>query len=251
MNSYNQNIKKQCFFKNIVLNIPHSSQDFPEDSNLKWDDSTLLRDSINRWTDFYTDKLFEPTEHTRDNVLQVIYPYSRFFCDVERLIGDDFENKGQGIIYSTTDNGAKRFLPLEEKQEIFTTYTAHIKALQDKLSNHSLLIDCHSFPSDLAPDVDICIGYNENWSKPDDETLSLIEEYLQGHGFRVVFNSPFCNSITPPSIFTYKSIMIEVNKNIYMHENDLSERADMYKVHFRLVGLYEKLLLNNKDKYNL
>lgn len=236
-------MQKQYLIKNIVLNIPHSRADFPKDWNLKWDNSILLRDSINRWTDFYTDKLFKPTEHISDKVSQVIYPYSRFFCDVERLIGDDLESKEQGILYSTTDNGAQRLLTEEEKQEIFITYTAHIKALQDKLNNGSLLIDCHSFPSDLAPDVDICIGYNEDWSKPDDETLRLIWEYLESNGFKVTFNRPYGNSLTPPSIFSYKSIMLEVNKNVYMLENDLSERADLYKVHHRIVGLYEKLLM--------
>jgi len=236
-------MKKQYLFENIVLNIPHSRSDFPEDYNLKWDNCTLLREAIARWTDFYTDKLFDPTEHKRDKVSKVIYPYSRFFCDVERLIGDDLESKGQGIIYSRTDNGAHRLLTEEEKREIFATYTAHIKALQDKLTNGSLLIDCHSFPSDLAPDVDICIGYNEDWSKPDDETLRLIWEHFEDNGFKVTFNRPYSNSLTPPSIFSYKSIMIEVKKSVYMHENDLSERTDFYKVRHRLVGLYEKLLI--------
>ena len=35
-------------------------------------------------------------------------------------------------------------------------------------------------------------------------------------------NKPYSNSITPPKEFHYKSIMIEVNKRIYMNEKTLS-----------------------------
>jgi len=167
----------------------------------------------------------------------------RFYCDVERLIGDNLAGKGQGIIYSATDNGARRLLTKEEKEEIFCTYTVHISALQDKLTRGSLLIDCHSFPSDLAPDVDICIGYNEDWSKPADDMLRRIQEYLGSNGFKIYFNHPFRNSLTPPSAFCYKSVMLEVNKKVYLNKNDLSGQAGFDNAHFILPGLYEKLLM--------
>jgi putative restriction endonuclease len=37
--------------------------------------------------------------------------------------------------------------------------------LRYNLCPDALLLDCHSFPSELS-DVDICIGFNEDWSKP-------------------------------------------------------------------------------------
>ena len=30
----------------------------------------------------------------------------------------------------------------------------------------TLIVDCHSFPSDIAPDVDVCLGFNEDASRP-------------------------------------------------------------------------------------
>lgn len=93
-------------------------------------------------------------------------------------------------------------------------YWKHINRLKELLTSESLLIDCHSFPEDLAPDVDICIGFNEDWSKPDDEMLELVVSHFSSH-YNVEINNPYSNSLTPDCGFHYKSLMIELNKKIY------------------------------------
>ena len=70
---------------------------------------------------------------------------------------------------------------------------------------------CHSFPSHLS-DVDICIGYNEDRSKPCKETIETAVNIFEDAGYKVGINHPYSNSETPDCPFHYKSMMIEVNK---------------------------------------
>ena len=66
--------------------------------------------------------------------------------------------------------------------------------------------------------VDICSGFNNDWSY-DGYTVDLIKLMFEKSGYRVVHNDPYSGSITPPADFPYKSVMIEVNKRVYMDEN--------------------------------
>jgi len=47
-----------------------------------------------------------------------------------------------------------------------------VQQLRNALCEDALLLDCHSFPSEMG-DVDICIGFNEDWAKPAKDTLEL------------------------------------------------------------------------------
>ena len=78
----------------IVLNIPHSSFQFPFGYDA-WDNGIHI--DMERLTDIFTDKLFIP-DTSQPEIIPVIFPYSRFFCDAERLVDDPMEKIGQGII---------------------------------------------------------------------------------------------------------------------------------------------------------
>lgn len=82
------------------------------------------------------------------------------------------------------------------------------------------MLDCHSFPSELS-DIDICIGYNEDWSKPDKETIELAVNLFEDNGYKVGVNEPYSNSETPDCPFLYQSMMLEVNKKVYMEPGSL------------------------------
>ena len=84
---------------------------------------------------------------------------------------------------------------------------------------NTVLIDCHSFSSDLS-DCDICIGYNDDWSY-NKEIVDGIIEIFKSMGYSVEINKPFSNSISPKMPFQYTSVMIEVNKRVYMNEKTL------------------------------
>ena len=114
------------------------------------------------------------------------------------------------------------------------------------LSEHSLLIDCHSFPSDLS-DVDICIGFNEDWSKPTDFVIDLVVELFKQHGYKVGINTPFSNSIAPETGYTYNSIMIELNKRVYLNEQTLDFNENAPKLREQLASLYSLLLRYSEE----
>jgi len=99
--------------------------------------------------------------------------------------------------------------------------------LRNKLSKGALLLDCHSFPSYMG-DVDICIGYNDDWSKPASQTIEYAVNLFEENGFSVGLNYPYSNSETPECPFTYHSMMLEVNKRVYMEEGSLRLSTKLY-----------------------
>ena len=104
---------------------------------------------------------------------------------------------------------------------IMSVYNAYIGNMALAITDDTCVIDCHSFPSDLSDIVDICIGFNDDDSKPSDELLNEVTNIFTDAGFNVDWNSPYSNSITPSHNGKYKSFMIEVNKKLYMDENTL------------------------------
>lgn len=195
----------------IVLNIPHTSMEFPCKSDWHGDIGSYIK----RWTDNYTDALFHPDYRFAGRITPVRYPYSRFFCDVERLEADPLESVGQGIVYSQF-NECTREVAYEERMLALQSYYAHQCRLLDAVTDsHTLLLDCHSFPAGLA-DVDICIGFNEDWSKPSDNLLQTVTDFFEGNGAVVGINSPYSNAISPRKDFAYPCLMIEVNKRFYL-----------------------------------
>jgi hypothetical protein len=83
-------------------------------------------------------------------------------------------------------------------------------------------------------DVDSCIGYNEDWSKPNKETIELAVNLFEDDGYKVGINEPYSNSETPDCPFTYQSMMLEVNKKVYMESGSLYlKRPEMNKASVR------------------
>lgn len=228
-------------YSNIILHIPHAS--VAGLGNTKWDDKVGLIQEVRRWTDWYTDLIFVPAN--RPEVKSITADYSRFVVDVERLEDDPLEEIGQGIIY-TQFNGLKRNINEDERQGLMGYYHSYIKQLKSMLNEHSLLIDCHSFPSDLA-DVDICIGVNDDRSRPTDFVIELVAEVFKQFGFSVRINHPYSNAIAPQTDFVYNSIMIELNKRIYLNEHTLELTESANKIRTTLDRLY-MLLLNYSEE---
>lgn len=218
----------------IVLNVPHASPVFPFGKEC-WESG--IEAEIVRWTDWYTDWLFQsgcPMVHS------VVYPFSRFFCDVERLENDPLEGIGQGIVYERF-NGFRRMLSEADISWIMASYYEHLNRLKSLIRDeHTLLIDCHSFPEDLS-NIDICIGFNDDWSKPSESLICLVEAVFHEAGLTVGLNSPYSNSISPDTGFTYQSVMIEVNKGVYMgHGGDPDGLTTLKKI---IQTLYARVLV--------
>lgn len=117
------------------------------------------------------------------------------------------------------------------------------------MSGSKLLIDCHSFSSlpnllnrNPPSDIDICIGYNEDDSCPNKTTISDIVRYFDLLGYKVGINNPFSNSKTFSVPTEYHTVMIEVNKRLYMNEDRLEKIDNFYKVKHEMQLLYQYLL---------
>lgn len=211
---------------NIILNIPHSSR-FGLPGG--WPDEIYRH--VYRWTDTDTDIIFTSDD---DRIHPVIFKYSRFVCDAERLENDPMEGIGQGIVY-TEFEGVKRTIDTDTHERMMSLWRQHQNELISQINERSLLIDCHSFPSDMDESIDVCIGYNEDWSKPCEKLIRLFVSHFESHGYSVGVNTPYSNSISPLCSFEYPSIMIELNKKIYNSGNK-------QVVHNVINDLYGKIL---------
>jgi N-formylglutamate amidohydrolase len=206
-------------YKRIVLNEPHASIEGLYDNQLSfWNiDERFINDIVLKWTDWHTDFLFHG--YRSEKIRTVRFPYSRFIVDAERLWDDPLEQHGQGIVYKQFD-GYTRAVPEENEAQLLGLWHWHQQRLRENLCEGALLLDCHSFPSEMS-DVDICIGFNEDWSTPHKDTLELAVNLFEDNGYKVGINEPYSNSETPDCPFSYQSMMLEVNKRAYMEDSSL------------------------------
>lgn len=237
-------------YKNILLHIPHSSFSFPSGSNHSFND---LDNEEKLLIDYYTDELFVPQKET-EHIGTIVFPYCRLFCDVERLINDPLEKDGLGISYVRevpTGRYSSTFRSFSSKEEAFIQYVDYHSAVTKKLfimGKNTLLIDCHSFsniPNLLnsnPPDIDICIGYNDDATCPDNVVIGNIVHHFESLGYKVGINKPFSNSKTFSVPMKYHSVMIEVNKRLYMNEFTLEKTEGFYKLQQEIRALYNILL---------
>ena len=256
-------------FDNIILHIPHAGTDFVYDSSIRPTDSSanpkdpVYIQNAKDVIDWYTDELFAPkTENER--ILPVVFPYCRTYCDVERMIVDPLEKVNLGICYDGNDWKKKngffshngKSSGWRDQRPVNKLYLDHHYKMSKLLTEsfNPLLIDCHSFssrPTPIMPDydkkkeVDICIGFNDDDTKPEGFVISTICHHFRMLGYTVGVNVPFSNSKTFDTPAPYKSIMIEVNKKLYMNEDTLEKTEGFEKLQ-RHIGYLYVLLLTEK-----
>ena len=216
----------------IIMHIPHSSKAIPSEYMEAYHDVAELNETLLKLTDTYTDELFAV-----DGVEKIIFPYSRTFCDVERFLQDEpMESKfGQGYYYTNGIN-LKPFRTEINKETVrdkyYTPHHAFMKETIRKLNN-PLLIDCHSFsdeiykcsPFESRELPDICLGVNEG-DYHAQNLCSRFYDYFTGQGLKTAINFPYSGSF---QIDKVPSVMIEINKRLYLHDDLLTKRSDFYK----------------------
>lgn len=205
---------------NIILHIPHSSTYIPTDAEYLKD----ISHDISRLTDYDTDIIFDiPDSH------KLIFNYSRFYCDVERFLNDPMENVGMGYYYTKNLNN-ETIRTNRDKHKVLKLYTEHHRNLTLLCDNairehgNALIIDCHSFGDTISNpnNIDVCIGVNH---KDDIEGVKRAILFLEGTGFTVGINDPYGGSIVPSKYINdprVKSVMIELNKNLYIDDDNKS-----------------------------
>lgn len=201
-------------YNKIVLNIPHSSI---QSYSTGWEQPEQMFPLVKNLTDWHTDTLFGGNSHPK--IEEIVFNQSRFQVDVERLLNDPMEDIGQGILYTEYD-GLHRAFGAEEQERLMNCYRAYHDRLDRAIVDDTFVLDCHSF-HDPDSEVDVCLGFNDDESKPSDETINFVKEVFEKQGYSVAINAPYSNAITPNSEHFYHSLMIELNKRIYMDEETL------------------------------
>ncbi len=223
----------------IILHIPHSSTKLPD--NFQVFDNVSLEKELQRMTDWFTDELFDS-----QGANKLIFPYSRLYCDVERFREDEKEEmakKGMGVCYTTSSFGDKlRVVSNDEKEHIKSTfYDPHHSKLEKLIeeglkSNTVLIVDCHSFSNTVLPHEenntrpDICIG-SDSFHTPVDLRINIKNIFVKA-GLTVAYNEPFAGTIVPLGHHhkdkRVKSIMIEINRKLYLDENFNKKKLRCY-----------------------
>jgi N-formylglutamate deformylase len=229
----------------MILHIPHSSRHIPETLRGQFvlDDHALERE-VALVTDAFTDELFD--------------------CpDVERFSRDRDEpmsRVGQGMIYTKTCLGEplRRALSDEERRLLKSGYyVPHHEllrraVLEELLSGgKALIVDCHSFPGrplpcDESQDEnlpDFCIGTDAFHTPP--RLLRLVESAVRGHGYSVGVNSPYSGTLVPSAYHRknpdVRSVMIEVNRRLYMDEKTGAKSPGFKSVKDRIQAMLKEL----------
>jgi N-formylglutamate deformylase len=218
---------------NPILHIPHSSTDIPILDGFTLSNAQI-EEEVMLLTDWYTDELFEHEE-----VVTVKAGFSRVFCDVERFSDDSLEvmaKYGMGVLYTHTDDGRRlREVASDLRERILNKYyEPHHLLLENEVeaslrtTETALIIDCHSFPDaafkrdlDQSPNrPDISIGTDDFHTSK--KLLITTEKFFIEKGLTVGINKPYSGTIVPSRFHGksrhVESIMIEVNRKLYLHE---------------------------------
>ena len=233
----------------MIFHLPHSSTAIPIDlrSTLLLDDQELEAE-LRVMTDAFTDDLFGSHAGADDSV--VVFPVSRLVVDPERFLDDTVETMasiGMGVVYERTSSGNpfRDNLSLKERDALIRRfYEPHHQRLAAATGNElvrsgsALILDCHSFPllplpyeRDQDPDrPDICIGTDDFHSPP--FLVEAARRAIADEGLTYRINRPFIGTLVPSQYWEQdqrvSSIMIEVNRSLYMDE-DSGERSDQYE----------------------
>ena len=242
-------------FEKIVAWMPHTGLYLPNVDNRPEFD-TLRRDSL-ILADEQVDRLYSflPNKITSD--------YSRFVVDLERYLDNSKEpmaTRGMGYLYNSLIDGKAVDRRIFGDNAYFTEYYKHkhaqLKQAIERIGNGAILLDLHSFnPFPLACDMDkranrpdICLGFNEDETKPEDSILQTLQEHFEDNGFKVAFNTPFSGAMTTDTQTKYKSLMIEVNKKCYLENHVL--KKEMYRLSYVLKEAILLLQPQPKRKFN-
>jgi N-formylglutamate deformylase len=239
-----------------VFHVPHASRVVPLEVREAIIISREALDlELDRLTDHFIDDLLVPDDAGRRAVAA---PVSRFAVDVERFVDDAREpmaRRGMGAVYLWTSHGeALRTVPAPDERAalIARYYEPHhrrlAEAVQAALDVHgrAVIIDAHSFadrplPCDLDQDPDrpdLCIGTDSFHTPPD--LVDRLRRRFVAAGCSVAIDRPYAGALVPQTFYRSDervvSVMIEVNRRLYMDEAAVARSRDFDAVRNRLLA---------------
>lgn len=243
---------------NIIFHVPHSSIKVPSFYYKRLLISIEQFTSENIFiTDYLIDRLIPPNA---DNVIQ--FPYSRLFMDVERFKNDNEEcmsKYGMGVLYEKDSNGII-FVSINKKyrnrmlRKYYDSYHAEFDTLATKVLDDygkCLVIDLHSYSDEFFEKVfnlkdcpDICIGITPEFE--DKNVTKKIIDKFSDYGYSVKINYPYSGTMIPNKYFkdnntNLKSIMIEINKRVYLDDNKYLNEEKYNKIFKCMTEIYNDL----------
>jgi len=239
----------------IIVHIPHSSTDIPEMFLGEFlPEKEELRGELLCMTDWYTDELF-----SGPGCLAVVHRYSRLVCDPERFLDPEEEmmwQKGMGMYYTRMSDGSRlKRSPFCSREglrsygkalQIYRLHHSRLRsAVQYQLSRYgrARLIDGHSFSDTVLPyepaenhrlcRPDICLGTDPVFTPG--ALRRAAQEYFAKAGLKVAVNTPFAGTLVPEPFYSQKdkrvqSLMIEVNRSLYMNEKTGEKNASFDEI---------------------
>lgn len=264
INKRTNHLNNKDKMQKIILHIPHSSTIIPDKRGFVVN-KQVLKALIHKLTDWYTDELF----YFKKGVT-VKAEFSRIFCDVERFANDADEimaSRGMGVLYTKDENSKIiREVSKELKESILTEYYSkhHSKlyiAVQSQLTinNRALILDCHSFPNkpfnnaidktSFRPDFNIG---TDSFHTPK-ELVEAAQNYFDESEYSLRVDAPYSGSIVPMEFYrknkNVHSIMLEVNRSLYMNEITL-EKNDNFNTIKGFIAGFIKIISEFYDKRN-
>lgn len=234
----NTNIFNEEIKSTFLLHIPHSSFYIPDESKFRVD----LSEELLLSTDVATDIIFDV-----EGVNKHLCHFSRLFCDVERFIVDEKMDKfGRGFYYTKTNDG-KELRSFSEKdrsyilENYYNPYHKEVTSIVDEILNKNNIvhiIDCHSFNDKkfsferegLRPDI--CLGVDEYHTPK--YLVDYLKNIFESYNFKVEINFPHSEAFVPLKYYhldnRIKSIMIEINKKLYMNDDKIINSGKLHKL---------------------
>ena len=239
----------------IIVHIPHSSTIIPKVFQQEFlPGKEKLHSELLCMTDWYTDELF-----FCQDCLTIVHQYSRLVCDPERFLDPEEEmmwQKGMGMYYTRMSDGDQlKRNPLSSLEGLraygtaLKIYQKHHSRLEEAVRyqltefGKALLIDGHSFSNTVLPyepkenlqlcRPEICLGADAVFTP--DALLNLAKDYFTKAGLEVAVNTPFSGTIVPEPFYSLRdkrvqSLMIEVNRSLYMDERTGEKKASFNAV---------------------
>lgn len=235
----------------VVANIPHSSVLIPQDirESLLLNDQELEQELL-CMTDRYSDEIFDSISELGGVAIR--FSQSRLVLDPERFVDDKDEpmaQMGMGVVYLKTSTGQDLRKPLSGQDRDYLIdrfYTAYHKAIEQEVASmleqfgKCLVVDCHSFSSKPLPHEpnqdlarpDICLG-TDPFHTPV-SLIEMIEGCFNRGGLTTKQNMPFIGTYVPLGYLNQdsrvRSIMIEVNRKLYMDETTGDKSGDFQNI---------------------
>ena len=201
--------------------------------------------------------------------MQIRFEYCRVVCDPERFRDDCNEPMslvGMGAIYASRIDGRPLMSLTENAREklLARFYDPHHAALTSAVTRildacgKCMIVDAHSFPDiplpfekdQRQPRPDICIGTSD-FHTPE-AVVSTIERRCHANGYTTMRNAPYSGTMVPSRYYLadsrVQSVMIELNRRLYMDETTGGKLASFSRLRDFLSGLLRELSVLHHDR---